>query len=294
MVMLRIDDHTFGYLIKPRGYTPRKRYPLVILTKQAVGFLQEFGSGGEYPAHVFADRGMMVLICQEPFASLNRLGDVGRFRNDFQVRRHTLESLEVGIKRLEDEGLIDPDKVALTGFSDGAELGYFALIRSHHRFAAAIFSTPSWETFGYYMMPGPIRHGVASQAGLTLERDGPSAWFYDGLAPSRNVESITAPILFHLADSEVLSALQSLVTLEDRGKPFEGYVFPNEYHMKWQPAHLYSIWKRNIQWLQFWLQDQEVSDPVDPDQYDRWRKLRASQRSRSEFYETPTAKYDSH
>src|SRR5258708_4992248 len=240
-------DRAFGYLVKPIGYAPGQRYPLVVLTKEATGFLQEFGGGGEYPAHVFADRGMMVLICHEPFASLDKFGDEGRFQNDFQVRRHTLESLEVGIKLLEDRGLIDPNKVALTGFSDGADLGYFALFRSHRRFATAIFSTPNWESFGYYMMPTSIRHGIASQSGLKLERDGPSAWFYDGLAPSRNVDLISSPILFHLADNEVLSALQSLVTMEERGKPFEGYVFPDEYHMKCHPPHLLAFSPRNIQ-----------------------------------------------
>ncbi len=109
-------DEAFGYLIKPRDYKPGTRYPLVVLTKYALGFLRQ--SGVDYPAHVFAANGFMVLVCNEPFASLERYGDEGRFQNDFQVRRHTQASLEAGIKLLEDRNLIDSDHIALTGFSD--------------------------------------------------------------------------------------------------------------------------------------------------------------------------------
>ncbi len=113
--------------------------------------------------------------------------------------------------------------------------------------------------------------------GITLSKEGPSEWFYDGEALSRNVEKIRTPILFNISDAEVLAARQDLVAMEEYGKPFESYVFPEESHTKWQPSHLYNIWRRNVQWLQFWLQDKEVSDPVDPRQYARWRELKNMQ-----------------
>jgi hypothetical protein len=82
----------------------------------------------------------------------------------------------------------------------------------------------------------------------------------------------------HIADSELPGAKQSMVTMEENAKPFDGYVFPDEWHIKWQPSHLYAIRQRNVQWLQFWLQGVEADDPTDPDQYVRWRKLRDMQR----------------
>ena len=51
--------------------------------------------------------------------------------------------------------------------------------------------------------------------------------------------------------------------------PSKCIVFSNEYHIKWQPVHRYNIYRRNIQWLKFWLQNEEADDPVDPEQYVR-------------------------
>ena len=68
--------------------------------------------------------------------------------------------------------------------------------------------------------------------------------------------------------------MQTIVALRENHKPVEAYIHPDEYHIKWQPTQRYSIYRRNIQWLKFWLQDVEESDPIYPDQYERWRKLR--------------------
>jgi dipeptidyl aminopeptidase/acylaminoacyl peptidase len=277
-----VTDETFGYLIKPRGYQLGLRYPLVVLTKEAIGFLRDSGGGNEYPAHLFADKGMMVFICQEPWQIYNKVGEKGRFQNNFQMRRHTQASLEAGIQMLEGRGLIDADRIALTGFSDGADITYFALVHSSRRYAAAIVSSPGYESIDYFVKPGDLIRAVGKPMGIALERGMPTPWIYDGLAPSRNVEKINAPILFNIASTELLSARQTTVTMDESGKPFEAYVFPEEYHLKWQPAHLYAIWRRNTQWLEFWLQDKEVADPMDADQYARWRKLREMQGAISE------------
>jgi hypothetical protein len=47
--------------------------------------------------------------------------------------------------------------------------------------------------------------------------------------------------------------------------------------VKWQPAHRDAIYRRNLQWLLFWLKGEEAADPVDPDQYVRWRAMRVRQ-----------------
>ncbi len=42
--------------------------------------------------------------------------------------------------------------------------------------------------------------------------------------------------------------------LKELGKPVELYIFPNEYHNKTQPMHRWNVYRRNVQWFQFWLQ----------------------------------------
>ena len=64
------------------------------------------------------------------------------------------------------------------------------------------------------------------------------------------------------------------MALANAGKPVEMYRFPDEYHVKWQPAHRYAVYNRNIDWFNFWLRDVESGLTGDPEQYPRWRELR--------------------
>ena len=71
------------------------------------------------------------------------------------------------------------------------------------------------------------------------------------------------------------------ITYEDcvtriAGQPVDMYVYPNESHLKWQPQHRLSVYRRNIQWFDFWLRGIEDTDPVNPQQYEHWRSMRLS------------------
>src|SRR5437879_9768253 len=72
---------------------------------------------------------------------------------------------------------------------------------------------------------------------------------------------------------EVMEAVADYVSLEDAHKPVEMLVYPDEHHVKWQPAHKYAVYRRNLQWFQFWLQAKEVADPVDPGNTPRGRSF---------------------
>ena len=89
---------------------------------------------------------------------------------------------------------------------------------------------------------------------------------------AEQIQSI--PILVNVADSELTTSMYTVSELRANAHPIETHVFPQEYHIKWQPAHRYSIYRRNIQWLKFWLLGEEAIDPVSEDQYVRWRALR--------------------
>ena len=115
--------------------------------------------------------------------------------------------------------------------------------------------------------------------GLPLPRyDGiDSQW--RGISLSVNAENMDTPLLIQVADSELLTAAETFTTLRAFQKPVEMHVFPQEFHVKVQPAHKAAVYKRNVQWFKFWLQNVEDPDPVDQDQYARWRRLRDARAS---------------
>lgn len=105
-----------------------------------------------------------------------------------------------------------------------------------------------------------------------LTEDGGKFWAPYSLR--MNAEKIATPLLMQLADSEYLTALESYVALRERHKAVEMYVFPDEYHVKWQPAHRRAVYERNLDWFDFWLQGYEDPAPAKRGQYERWRKMR--------------------
>jgi hypothetical protein len=93
-----------------------------------------------------------------------------------------------------------------------------------------------------------------------------------------NADKVSAPLLMQLADTEMLMALPNYVALKDANKPVEAYIFPGEYHIKWQPQHKLAVAERIIDWFNFWLNDKEDPAAQKVDQYQRWRVLREQQR----------------
>jgi hypothetical protein len=63
-------------------------------------------------------------------------------------------------------------------------------------------------------------------------------------------------------------------SMENGARAYEAHIFPDEHHIKWQPAHRLAIYNRNLDWFRFWLQDIEDPDPAKAVQYERLRKLR--------------------
>jgi hypothetical protein len=100
--------------------------------------------------------------------------------------------------------------------------------------------------------------------------------FWDDLSLSRNADRVDAPILAQVADREALFMLQAHRTFSDLGKPFDLFVFPDEYHVKWRPRHRLAIYQRSLRWFEFWLLQRESEDAALSDEYTRWRAWRGS------------------
>jgi hypothetical protein len=78
-----------------------------------------------------------------------------------------------------------------------------------------------------------------------------------------------------LADSETLLALEAFTALRDHHQPVDLYVFPDERHYKWQPVHRMAIYRRSVDWFDYWLRGLRPADPERAVEVERWDALRA-------------------
>ena len=268
----------FGHLIKPLEYQAGKRYPLVIVQYISRGFLRG-GVGDEYPIHVLSARGFMVLSFHHPEdrelqASSRSWDEVEKRRwTDVSDRRRVLSVLDAGIEKLDRAGLIDTSRIGITGLSAGAESATFALIHSRWKFAAAALSGTFWNPIDY-ALGGPTMQRKFESWGLKDPTAGMAEDGWSAISLARNATRVCTPIQIQVSDAELLPETETYSALKTAQCPVEMHVFPDEHHIKSQPLHRAHIYRRNVQWLQFWLNGIEEPDPVDAEQYGRWTSLR--------------------
>ena len=152
------------------------------------------------------------------------------------------------------------------------------LVQHKDRITAMTIAAGSWSAEEYYW---PTRKGreaaTMTQSDWRPKPVGEGREYWRNLDIAENIDQVEAPILMHHSLSEAHIALRFMRHLDDEGKPYDAYVFANELHSKWQPAHLHAIQQRNVDWFRFWLQDYEDASPEKQEQYQRWRVLREMQ-----------------
>jgi len=269
----------FGDLVLPPGYRPGNKLPLIIVQYRTSGFLRG-GTGDEYPIFALAARGYAVLSVDNPPAYYTTAGseirDVYEAQRlnqaDWNERRSILSSTLAGIKILVDRGVVDQQRIGITGLSDGASSVEFALVNSDV-FAAASISTCCFVSKSMMVYGGLAvaedrkRMGFPTASGADV-----AAWRSNSLA--LNADRVRVPLLMQVADNEYVTALDAYTALRDAHRPVELYVFQDEYHIKWQPAHRAAIYERNLEWFDFWLRGKVDPDPTKIDQYTRWSAMR--------------------
>jgi dipeptidyl aminopeptidase/acylaminoacyl peptidase len=265
----RFGEAWYGYLVKPLGYTPGTRYPLVVTTYRSGDYFLRGASGDQNPIQVYAAKGFAVLCF-----------DTGRPRN---IRPGNFEdklldwsgpsaSIEAAIDELNERGVIDPERVGIAGFSHGEEIAGYAVLHTN-RFRAAIGAALYDPCF--YFIGGSDWWSAFKSVGLGGWPEGEAKSNWNEIDMPAHADRIHTAILENTSDTEFLIYLPLYRSLVDLGKPVELYIYPRELHVRNQPKHRLEVYERNLDWFRFWLKGEEDSDPSKDEQYQRWKQLRS-------------------
>ncbi|MEZ6195913.1 MAG: prolyl oligopeptidase family serine peptidase [Planctomycetota bacterium] len=129
-----LDEEVEGILYYPRDHDPERRHPLVLITHGGPHALDEdrFTERWANSPQLYAQRGAFVL-------KTNYHGSAGyglAFGESIRGRYSELELIDMfsGIRELVKEGKVDPERMGLVGWSNGAILSTAAVALAH-RFA---------------------------------------------------------------------------------------------------------------------------------------------------------------
>jgi dipeptidyl aminopeptidase/acylaminoacyl peptidase len=267
---------TYGDLVLPPDHKPGQRHPLIVVQYISRGFLRG-GTGDEYPIHLLAAHGYAVLSFQRPglLAGTARARDLNALQRvniaNWAERRMIVGALEAGVDTVIARGLADPARVGLTGMSDGATTTQFALNHSA-RFSVAAISSCCDEPSGLYVV-GPA-YGNATLAWGYPPPGGDREAFWTPMSLAAHATTWRVPLLIQVPDMEYRLGLETVSALQLAGAPVDMYVFPDEHHLKWHPAHRLAIYERDLAWFDFWLRGKRASDTGRQVEMARWEAMR--------------------
>jgi len=258
-----------GGLFEPSSYKPGQRYPLVIQTH---GFsVALFTPSGSFPS-AFAGRelasaGIAVLqVNDEGFCPLATP----------EEGACAVSGYEAAVKQLVSDGLVDPDKIGIIGFSRSCFYVMETLTTGSIHLKAASMESGVMEDYFQYMLMASPGNEADSMIGAKPFGEGLQVWLKR--SPTFNLEKITAPLLVvGEGRASLLGMWEPYAGLRYLKKPVDLMMLNTDEHVLTNPGVRLASQGGSVDWFRFWLQGYEDPDPAKKDQYERWRGLRKMQ-----------------
>jgi dipeptidyl aminopeptidase/acylaminoacyl peptidase len=238
-----------GILWLPFDYKEGTRVPLLVeLHGGPTGVsLENFPTGRTYPTQVFLQKGIAVF--SPNFRGSCNFGAEFRLKNALSQGIGDFDDVMTGIDTLVKQGIADPDRLGVMGWSYG---GYLSgnVITKTNRFKAASVGAPAVDWTTYYG-----------------EFDGSKEvlWTYFGGTPwevpenyirhsSRTgLKNIKTPTLLQVGSEDINHNHEIYQALTDLNVPVEYVEYPREGHGIVEPAHQRDLMERNLRWFTKWL-----------------------------------------
>lgn len=266
-----------GRLTLPRnaGAAP---LPLVILPYRidTESFSPDGAMPFAYPLQSLVNRGCAVLetsLAQSDYReSLERDPSL---RGSLESKR-----FEAAVQSLVAKGKVDPVRIGLIGFSQGAYT-INSIITHPGQFVprSAVIVDPSPDTYFSYVYgarqssegryPKPFIEGVNGGA----FREHADTWLER--SSGFNVNRVKTPTLFSFhGASRLLEAYEPFGQFRLNQIPGEILFFARGNHILETPAQLAASLSATLDWTLFWLLGEQDADPSKREQYQRWTALR--------------------
>src|SRR5258708_9535844 len=186
-----------------------------------------------------------------------------------------------GVEELVEDGVVDPDRVGIVGFS---RTGYYvleALTTSAWHFKAASITDITSGGYLQYMATvdrqgNSLQHESDGMIGASPFGEGLQVWFKR--SPDFNMDKVKTPLqVVSLGQPDLLFMWEPYAALRLLHKPVDLIVLRQGTHVLTNPTERMVSQGGTVDWFRFWLKGEEDPDPAKAEQYTRWRNLRTLQ-----------------
>lgn len=230
-------------LLKPPGYKKGRKYPTIVYVHG--GPVGQDGFEFDITSQVFAAQGYVVV-------NPNYRGSSGRGRDFSRAIYADWGNLEIRdinavVDKLVEEGLSDPDRLGIGGWSYGGINTNFA-IATDKRYAAAVSGSGAANYIAGYGTDQYIRQ-YESEVGLPwVSIDTYVKMSY----PFLHADRIETPTLFMCGEKDfnvpLINSEQMYQALRSLDVPTQLIIYPGEYHGLSKPSNIQDRLDRMIEW----------------------------------------------
>jgi dipeptidyl aminopeptidase/acylaminoacyl peptidase len=242
-----------GLVVKPPGFQPGRKYPTVLYIHGGPNLQDDHSfafDGYQFKRQLLAASGFVVF-------GVNYRGSSGK--GDAFSRailadwgHKEVEDLMAGVDSLVQQGIADPHRLGIGGWSYGGMLTDYT-IASNTRFAAALSGAGTANPLGMY---------AGDEYYIQYNKELGDPWrnpdLYIKLAyPLLHADRIHTPTLFMGGDKDfnvpILGGEQMYLALRTLGVPAQLIVYPGEYHTLTRPSFLKDRAERMAAWYTQYL-----------------------------------------
>jgi dipeptidyl aminopeptidase/acylaminoacyl peptidase len=242
-----------GFVVKPPDYRPGRRYPTLLWIHG--GPVSQYANSFSMPWQIFASHGYVVL-------GVNPRGSSGRGE-----KFATAIYADWGNKDTEDvlaavdsavaEGLADPDRLGIGGWSYGGMLTNYVIAKDTRFKSATSGASISNILAGY----GTDMYVREYEAELGKPWESVDVWLRNSY-PFLHADRIRTPTLFQCGASDfnvpLLNSEQMYQALRSLGVDTQLVIYPDQHHGLTKPSYLRERMQRYLDWHGKYLQKQRA------------------------------------
>ncbi len=240
-----------GILIKPVGYQPGTRYPLIVAIHGGPAAADVLGFNGGYGAQTYAGAGYAVLMPNyrgsSNYGEKHKTDIVGNY---FQKG---YEDIMTGVDYLISQGIVDSTKMGVLGWSAGGHWSNWILTHTN-RFKAISTGAGTSNWISMYA-ESDIQRNRQFYMGNKLPYDDFDAYWNQ--SPLKYIKNARTPTMIHVVEGDPRvprpQSEELFMALKRLGVPTELYVYPGSTHGIPDPRNQLLKSVAEMAWMDYWV-----------------------------------------